>query len=124
MDNLPSTIANYPSVIGRTMNKSYCERSRDEALELLKKRTELSQNNHNIFHGRLKHFLPQCQPNVSWQDEKKNVKNKMFSAEYVDQPDVLHEKVSFVVKLLQMSRSSTFYTGIANPFLSFSHYFL
>lgn len=92
------------------MNEKCHKSKRQETLDLLRKRPELRWDNHNIFHGRLKHFLPSCAPVVTW-DGQKSGKSKLPASELRDQRDVLLEKVGFVVKLLLESRHTSLYTG-------------
>ena len=94
------------------MNEKCYKSKRQETLDLLRKRPELRWDNHNIFHGRLKHFLPSCAPVVTWDDQKySSGKSKLPASELRDQRDVLLEKVGFVVKLLLESRHTSLYTG-------------
>ena len=91
-------------------DKCYSKSKRQETMDLLRKRPELRWDNHNIFHGRLKHFLPSCAPVVTWDDQGSG-KSKLPATELRDQRDVLLEKVGFVVKLLLESGHTSFYTG-------------
>ena len=93
------------------ISKGCKNKKRQETLDLLRKRPELRWDNHNIFHGRLKHFLPSCAPLVTWDGGQKSCSGKLSASELQDQRDVLHEKVGFLVKLLLESGHTSLYTG-------------
>ena len=95
------------------MSKGCKTKKRQETLDLLRKRPELRWDNHNIFHGRLKHFLPSCAPVVTWDGGgQKSCSGKISVSELHDQREVLHEKVGFLVKLLLESGHTSLYTGV------------
>ena len=116
-EEVPSTVGFWSSylvtvVTSQAMNNlKCCKNKREETLDLLRKRREIKWDNHNIFHGRLKHFLPSCAPVVSWECPKPPEKGRLPASELLDQRDILHEKVGFVVKLMTESRHTTLYTG-------------
>ena len=87
------------------------EKKRQDTIESLVKRKKILHDSHNIYHGRLKRFLPNCSPTQTWQSPNGSVKNKISSSEFVDQRDILQEKVNFVIKLLSESRHTSVYTG-------------
>ena len=87
------------------------EKKRQDTIELLVKRKKILHDSHNIFHGRLKRFLPSCSPTQTWQCPNATVKNKISNSEFIDQRDILQEKVNFVIKLLSESRHTSVYAG-------------
>ena len=87
------------------------EKKRQDTIGLLVKRMKILPESHNIFHGRLKRFLPSCSPTITWQSQNISIKNRISHSEFVDLRDILQEKVNFVIKLLSESRHTTIYTG-------------
>ena len=92
-------------------DEDYSKKRRDDILGLLRKRNVLSYEDHNIYHGRLKRFLPSCVPQIRWRCEDYSRSTKFDRAEYQDQKDVLQEKISFLVTLMSSSRHTNLFTG-------------
>ena len=90
------------------------ESSRKEIVNLLAKRPRQNPNNNNIFHGRLKHFLPDSAPHIKWSCQQvSKIPNQgwLTATEFSDQKDILSEKAHLLVKLLRNSRKTILYTG-------------
>jgi hypothetical protein len=91
-----------------TSRKEDKEASRREILALLTKKPFQKPGSANFCHGRLKHFLPDLSPRVSWSSplppRGPGGPAWLTATELQDRPEVLQDKVSYVSTCRQQMR--------------------